>query len=192
VRRVGGTRNIDIDVRVIAATNRNMQGAIRDGLFREDLFYRLNVFPINMPPLRERGEDIPVLAKFYLMRYNRSFSRNFQEISPEALELMESYDWPGNIRELKNVIERICIMHDGIILRPEYLPHEINLNERRNVKVGHDIPDKETGLEEALEIYEKKLIRSALERTGGNVLQAAQMLQVPRGTLRYKMAKYGL
>ena len=192
VRRVGGTKNIDIDVRVIAATNRNMQGAIRNGLFREDLFYRLNVFPINIPPLRERGEDIPVLAKFYLMKYNRSFSRNFQEISPEALELMESYDWPGNIREMKNVIERICIMHDGIVLRPEYLPHEINLNERRTVKVTPDFPEKETGLEESLEMYEKKLIRSALERTGGNVLQAAQMLQVPRGTLRYKMAKYGL
>jgi DNA-binding NtrC family response regulator len=105
---------------------------------------------------------------------------------------MESYDWPGNIRELKNVIERICIMNDGSVLKPEFLPHEINLSDRGTVKVSHDFPDKETGLEEALEIYEKKLIRSALERTGGNVLQAAQMLQVPRGTLRYKMAKYGL
>ncbi|HLO25477.1 MAG TPA: sigma-54 dependent transcriptional regulator, partial [Geobacteraceae bacterium] len=192
IRRIGGTKNIEIDVRVIAATNRNMQGAIREGLFREDLFYRLNVFPINIPPLRERREDIPVLAKFYLMRYNRSFSRNFQEISPEALELMAAYDWPGNIRELKNVIERICIMHGGPVLRPEYLPNEINLYERRTVRIANSVPGRETGLEESLEIYEKKLIRSALERTGGNVLQAAQILQVPRGTLRYKMAKYGL
>jgi two-component system response regulator AtoC len=192
VRRVGGTKNIDIDVRVIAATNRNMQGAIRDGLFREDLYYRLNVFPINIPPLRERHEDIPVLAKFYLMRYNRSFSRNFQEISSEALKLMECYDWPGNIREMKNVIERICIMHGGPVLKPEYLPHELYLCERKSDMVASDTTGMETGLEEAIEVYEKQLIRSALERTAGNVLQAAQMLQVPRGTLRYKMAKYGL
>jgi two-component system, NtrC family, response regulator AtoC len=192
VRRVGGTRTIEIDVRVIAATNRNMQGAIRDGLFREDLYYRLNVFPINIPPLRERQEDIPVLAKFYLMRYNRSFSRNFQEISPEALKLMEAYDWPGNIREMKNVIERICIMHGGPVLKPEYLPHEIYLCERKSDRVVNEKAGMEAGLEEAIEIYEKQLIRSALEKTAGNVLQAAQMLQVPRGTLRYKMAKYGL
>ena len=192
VRRVGGTKNIEIDVRVIAATNRNMQGAIRDGLFREDLYYRLNVFPINIPPLRERREDIPVLAKFYLMRYNRAFSRNFQEISPEALVLMEAYAWPGNIREMKNVIERICIMHGGPVLKSDYLPHEIYLCERRNDKASPELSGKEMGLEEALEIYEKKLIGSALEKTDGNVLQAAQMLQVPRGTLRYKMAKYGL
>jgi two-component system response regulator AtoC len=192
VRRVGGTRNIDIDVRVIAATNRNMQGAIRDGLFREDLYYRLNVFPINIPPLRERQEDIPVLAKFYLMRYNRSFSRNFQELSPEALMLMEAYDWPGNIREMKNVIERICIMHDGPVLKPEYLPHEIYLCEQKSDRVINNTAGMEAGLEESIEIYEKQLIRSALEKTSGNVLQAAQILQVPRGTLRYKMAKYGL
>jgi two-component system, NtrC family, response regulator AtoC len=192
VRRVGGTRNIEIDVRVIAATNRNMQGAIRDGLFREDLYYRLNVFPINIPPLRERQEDIPVLAKFYLMRYNRSFSRNFQEVSPEALKLMEAYDWPGNIREMKNVIERICIMHGGTVLKPEYLPHEIYLCERKSDQLVNETAGMEAGLEEAIEIYEKQLIRSALEKTAGNVLQAAQILQVPRGTLRYKMAKYGL
>jgi two-component system, NtrC family, response regulator AtoC len=195
IRRVGGTKNIDIDVRVIAATNRNMQEAIRDGQFREDLFYRLNVFPISIPPLRERREDIPVLAKFYIMRYNRSFSRNFQEISSEALELMEAYDWPGNIREMKNMIERICIMHGGPVLRPEYLPHEINLYKPVTIRSAPDQSGKEqdeTGLEEALTLYEKKLICSALERTGGNVLQAAQTLKVPRGTLRYKMSKHGL
>ena len=192
IRRVGGTRIIDIDVRVIAATNRNMQSAIREGLFREDLFYRLNVFPINIPPLRDRLEDIPVLAKFYLMKYNRSFSRNFQEILPEALQLMEVYTWPGNIREMKNVIERICIMHDGPLLRPEYLPHEISRRGPPGDRLSADFPVGEAGLEEALEVYEQKLIRSALKRTGGNVLQAAQMLRVPRGTLRYKMAKYGL
>jgi two-component system, NtrC family, response regulator AtoC len=193
IRRVGGTRNIEIDVRVIAATNRNLPGAIREGLFREDLFYRLNVFPIDMPPLRERREDIPVLAKFYLARYNKTFSRNFQEISPAALELMENYDWPGNIRELKNVIERICIMHGGPVLMPDHLPRELNLRERKDdAAPGVLRGDMELGLEGATERYEKSLIQAALTGTGGNVLQAAQLLKVPRGTLRYKMAKYGL
>ncbi|HYS42918.1 MAG TPA: helix-turn-helix domain-containing protein, partial [Geobacteraceae bacterium] len=157
------------------------------------LYYRLNVFPIDMPPLRERREDIPVLTKFYLARYNKTFSRNFQEISPAALELMESYDWPGNIRELKNVIERICIMHGGPVLMPDYLPRELNLRERRDdAAVGVTTEEMELGLEGATERYEKTLIQAALAGTGGNVLQAAQLLKVPRGTLRYKMAKYGL
>jgi len=192
IRRVGGTKNIEIDVRVIAATNRYLPGAIREGLFREDLYYRLNVFPIDMPPLRERREDIPVLTKFYLARYNKTFSRNFQEISPAALELMESYNWPGNIRELKNVIERICIMHGGPVLMPDHLPREINLREPRDAAPGVLRGDMELGLEGATERYEKTLIQAALAGTGGNVLQAAQLLKVPRGTLRYKMAKYGL
>jgi two-component system response regulator AtoC len=193
IRRVGGTKNIDIDVRVIAATNRYLQGAIKDGLFREDLYYRLNVFPINMPPLRERREDIPILAKFYLARYNRTFSRNFQEISPAALELMEGYEWPGNIRELKNIIERICIMYGGPVLLPDYLPREINRREPGDTAVrAVTLKEMEMGLELATERYEKSLISAALTGTGGNVLQAAQILKVPRGTLRYKMAKYGL
>jgi two-component system, NtrC family, response regulator AtoC len=193
IRRVGGTKNIDIDVRVIAATNRYLQGAIKDGFFREDLYYRLNVFPITMPPLRERREDIVILTKFYLERYNRSFSRNFQEISPSALTLMEGYDWPGNIRELKNVIERICIMHGGPVLVPEYLPREINCREQRDGSAAVVTPkEMELGLELATELYEKSLIMAALTGTGGNVLQAAQILKVPRGTLRYKMSKYGL
>ena len=189
---MGGTRNIEIDVRVIAATNRYLPGAIKEGLFREDLYYRLNVVPIDMPPLRERREDIPVLTKFYLARYNKTFSRNFQEIAPAALELMEGYDWPGNIRELKNVIERICIMHGGPALMPDYLPREIGRRERKDDTSPAVMLDMELGLEEATERYEKTLIQAALAGTGGNVLQAAQILKVPRGTLRYKMAKYGL
>ena len=192
IRRVGGTKNIDIDVRVIAATNRYLQGAIKDGFFREDLYYRLNVFPITMPPLRERREDILILTKFYLERYNRTFSRNFQEISPSALAMMEGYEWPGNIRELKNVIERICIMHAGPVLVPDYLPREINSREQRDRGVpAVTSKEMELGLELATEVYEKSLIMAALTGTGGNVLQAAQILKVPRGTLRYKMSKYG-
>ena len=133
------------------------------------------------------------MAKFYLARYNRTFSRNFQEISPAALEVMVSYDWPGNIRELKNVIERICIMHGGPVLMPDYLPREMNVGRQRDdATQAVTVKEMELGLELATERYEKALIEAALAGTGGNVLQAAQILKVPRGTLRYKMAKYGL
>jgi two-component system response regulator AtoC len=146
-----------------------------------------------VPPLRERPEDIPVLAKFYLERYSRAFSRNFQELSAGALALMEAYEWPGNIRELKNVIERICIMHAGPVLEADYLPREIGHPHRSDETASiRDLPGMELGLEAAAEQFEMRLIRAALERTGGNVLQAAQILKIPRGTLRYKMAKYSL
>ncbi len=192
IRRVGGTKNIDIDVRVIAATNRDLLKAIREGTFREDLYYRINVFPLRLPPLRERREDIPLLAKFYLEHYNRVCSRNFQEISPEALGLMTAYHWPGNIRELKNVIERICIMYPGPVLAAGYLPHEISRRREETVATAGRLPGMEYGLERATELFEKEMITEALRQTAGNVLQAAQFLQVPRGTLRYKMGKYGL
>lgn len=193
IRRVGGAKNIDIDVRVIAATNRDLLKAIREGGFREDLYYRLNVFPIRLPPLRERREDIPALATFYLECYNRAFSRNFQKIAPAALELMTAYHWPGNIRELKNVIERICIMYPGPLLQPEHLPIEIGHSSQNGVISGvTHMPGMELGLERATGIFEKALIAEALKQTAGNILQAAQLLQVPRGTLRYKMGKYGL
>lgn len=193
IRRVGGTKTIDIDVRLISATNRNLKDAIRKGTFREDLFYRLNVFPLHIAPLRERREDVPVLAKFYLEKYNKTFSRNFQEISKEALQMLESYSWPGNIRELKNVIEKICIMHEGPVLLPSYLPIEINAGDadRNGAHILESI-DEDLDLEQAVERFEKRLIRAALEKSNGNVLQAAQLLKIPRGTLRYKMAKLNL
>jgi len=193
IRRVGGTRAIEVDVRVVAATNRNLREAIREGSFREDLYYRLNVFPIHLPPLRERREDIPVLAKFYLDRFSRAFSRNFQEISPEALRMLEEYAWPGNIRELKNIIERICIMHDGPTLLPIHLPREITPTDTAvHAKSEAVMADLHLGLESATDRYEKELIQTALAMTGNNVLQAAQILRIPRGTLRYKMARHGL
>lgn len=189
VRRVGGTKSIDVDVRVIAATNRNLKDAIMQGSFREDLYYRLDVFPIHIPPLRDRQEDIPVLAKFFLELYSRRFSRGFNLIDPEALRLLTAYRWPGNIRELKNSIERICIMQAGPILLPAHLPSEIG---RKEPAVKTCLSSQETftaGLEEAVSGFEKQLILAALEKSGGNVLQAAQLLQIPRGTLRYKMEK---
>ncbi|HJV64859.1 MAG TPA: sigma-54 dependent transcriptional regulator [Geomonas sp.] len=196
VRRVGGVKDIPIDVRVIAATNRNLQKRIEDGSFREDLFYRLNVFPIHIPPLRERTDDIDALAAYFLDDFSRAFSREFSAVSGEAVALMRHYAWPGNIRELKNVIERICIMHRGPLLLPEHLPLEI----QQASTAGGNQPlasspvslPPGTGLDEAICSYEKAIIEAALRQAAGNVLQTAAILKVPRGTLRYKMEKYDL
>ena len=200
IRRVGGIKDIAIDTRVIAATNRNLQDKIANGSFREDLFYRLNVFPIHIPPLRERTDDIPTLAAYFLDNFSRSFGRDFREVSTGAAELMKQYAWPGNIRELRNVIERICIMKHGPALLEEHLPPEIrgispstasrSASDQTGAKSHQILVD--TGLEEAVIEFEKNIISQALKKTKGNVLQTASMLKIPRGTLRYKMDKYGL
>jgi two-component system response regulator AtoC len=195
IRRVGGVKDIAIDVRVIAATNRNLHKRIEDGSFREDLFYRLNVFPIHIPPLRERVEDIGALADYFLDDFSRSFGRDFSGVSSEATALMTHYGWPGNIRELRNVIERICIMHSGPLLLPEHLPQEIRgagPSSLSGPSTGAASLEPGMGLEDAISAYEKAIIQEALQRTGGNVLQTASILMVPRGTLRYKMEKYRL
>jgi len=197
LRRVGAVKDIAIDVRLIAATNRDLKQKIAEKCFREDLFYRLNVFPIQIPPLRERTADIAALASFFLDGFSRAFGRDFRDVSPQAERLMEQYAWPGNIRELRNVIERICIMRSGPSLLPEHLPQEI-----RDLQAGQPpaaglsaalagLPP-DLGLEEAICAIEKSLIEEALQKSAGNVLQTALNLKIPRGTLRYKMDKYGL
>jgi two-component system response regulator AtoC len=197
IRRVGGLKDIPIDVRVITATNRNLQNKIADGSFREDLFYRINVFPIHIPPLRERTDDIPALAAYFLDSFSRAFGRDFRDVSSEAAELMKQYKWPGNIRELRNVVERICIMRQGPTLLPGYLPQEIRgiapstVTSAGGSRVMPVLP-ADTGLDDAVMEFEKAIISQALEKTRGNVLQTANMLKIPRGTLRYKMDKYGL
>ncbi|TSK08178.1 MAG: sigma-54-dependent Fis family transcriptional regulator [Geobacter sp.] len=197
IRRVGAVKDVTIDVRVIAATNRDLLQRIAEKSFREDLFYRLNVFPIHIPPLRERTADIAALAAYFLDGFSRSFGRQFRDISPEAEQLMAQYAWPGNVREVRNVIERICIMRTGPTLLPEHLPLEIrNSQEGDHTTINTsataiEVP-QDVGLEEAINSIEKTLIRQALQKTGGNVLQTATILRIPRGTLRYKMDKYGL
>lgn len=195
IRRVGGLKDIAIDVRVIAATNRNLPEKISAGQFREDLFYRLNVFPIHIPPLRERSEDIPALTAYFLDNFSRSFGRNFVAVAPEACRQMEDYNWPGNIRELRNVIERICIMRTGPTLLPEYLPQEIRASYTPATapppSTVFTLPP-DMGLEDAIAGYECSIIRQALAKSQSNVMQAASRLKIPRGTLRYKMDKYGL
>ncbi|BCS54255.1 sigma-54 dependent transcriptional regulator [Geobacter sp. SVR] len=198
IRRVGGIKDIAIDVRVIAATNRNLQDRIAGGAFREDLFYRLNIFPIHIPPLRERTEDIPRLAAYFLDCFSSAFGRDFREVAPDAAELLQHYPWPGNIRELRNMVERICIMRHGPILLPEHLPAEIRGTLGAAAApggcqgAGAPLLPADKGLEEAVIDYEKAIISQALQQTRGNVLQTAAILKIPRGTLRYKMEKYGL
>ena len=198
IRRVGGIKDIDIDVRIVAATNRNLLDKISAGSFREDLYYRINVFPIHLPSLKDRREDISIIAAYFLDTFSRSFGRSFKSLSPEAALLMEVYGWPGNIRELRNVIERICIMNYGPTLLPEHLPREItgaaaiSVSAAAQQTTQPDLLPLESGLDEAVISFEKNIIRQALFKTGGNVLQTAAMLKIPRGTLRYKMDKYGL
>ena len=194
IRRVGGVKDIDIDVRIVAATNRNLLDKISAGSFREDLYYRINVFPIHVPPLRERREDISSIASYFLDTFSRTFGRAFTSLSPEATILMEKYKWPGNIRELRNVIERICIMNYGPTLLPEQLPREIidaSQAGATTLTQPAQLPD-DCGLDDAVMNYEKNIIRLALEKNHANVLQTAAMLKIPRGTLRYKMDKYQL
>ncbi len=187
-RRLGGNRDIGADVRIIAATNIDPLAAIRQKRFREDLYYRLNVFPIQVPPLRERPADIIALAKFFLLHFNSQFHRHFKEIDDEAAAFLTGYGWPGNVRELRNMLERICIMHDGPILRAAHLPREIIAF--REPPMAIEIPDGVLDIEAVVDAVTRQLICRAMAETGNNTAQAARLLGIPRGTLRYKLKRY--
>ena len=191
VRRVGGTKDLTVDLRVIAATNRDLRQRIQIGTFREDLFYRLHVVPLHLPPLRDRGTDILLLAKFFLSQFSQAFGKSFLGIAPPAEQMLLAYAWPGNVRELRNIIERICIMVNGPLLEPAHLPPELHRAPHHTSSCATQI-DVSQGLETAVAVYEKKLVEQALSQTDGNVVKASLLLKIPRGTLRYKMEKYGL
>ncbi|MFO7578316.1 MAG: sigma-54 dependent transcriptional regulator [Pelovirga sp.] len=193
IRRLGGNRNIDINVRIIAATNADLKGAIERREFREDLYYRLNVFPIHIPPLRERREDIPILLEHFLQRFSREFKKRMRDFNREALDLMMRYRWPGNVRELRNVVERICIMHNVETIQPAQLPREIwGEAPQTEMPFHYDIPPQGIILEDVVERVERDLVEKAFRISGGNVAKTARILNVPRGTLRYKLEKYQL
>jgi DNA-binding NtrC family response regulator len=203
-KRVGGSADIRVDVRVIAATNRDLEKLARSGAFREDLFYRLNVVPIGLPPLRERKEDIPDLVDHFLEQFNRELKKNTSRVTDEGMACLMRHDWPGNVRELRNVIERVMILEDRAELDVTDLPEE--LVQRAGPVEGEDIPaDPSTApaagaaalirLPEAgisLRDVQLELVRQALERTGGNQTRAAQLLRISRDALRYKMKSFGL
>ncbi len=190
IRRIGGVKDIEIDVCVIATTNRNLQKEVEDDRFRLDLFYRFNTITLTIPPLRRRKQDILPLTEYYIKQFNRQFRRNVQTISKEARDLLLQYPWPGNVRQLKNVIERIMILEDITELQPEHLPEEIQKPELYKLDCSKLFQLPERGI--ALDEVEKQLILQALQMTNGNQVQAAKLLHISRDAFRRKMQKHGL
>jgi len=190
IRRVGDTRDVRVDVRMIAASNRDLAGAVAEGVLREDLFYRLNVIPIHLPPLRERRDDIPLLVNHFVQRLARETGKDVRGISAEALALLEQQRWPGNIRELENAIERAIVLGTGPTLEVDALPTEL----LRPVPVSDatlEIPPEGLDLEATLDSIEQRLLRAALERSGGVQTRAAELLKMSFRQFRYKLQKTG-
>ena len=189
-RRLGGLKDIQLDLRVVAATNKNLREAVKEGAFRQDLYFRLNVIQIVIPPLREREEDILPLAKFFIEHYNRKFKRSIEGVSDDAARLMLRHDWPGNVRELRNAIERAMILEETALITTPSLPIAISRpdNSSAELVLPADIPSEGMSLED----NERQLLARALEKTSGNQTQAARLLRITRDTLRYKMKKFNL
>ncbi len=189
-KRVGGLTDIEVDVRIVAATNVNLEAASRDGKFRRDLYFRLSIMPIQMPSLRERPEDIEPLARRFVQVFNEKFKKSVKGVSPRALERFLSYDWPGNVRELRNAVERAMILEDGDVLDISAFPMEATAASPSYACVaGMETPGAPgSGLDEV----EKCVIEKALAAAHGNQSRAARILKVSRDRLRYKMKKYGL
>jgi len=184
---VGSSRTAKVDVRVIAATNKDLGKEIKEGRFREDLFYRLNVIPIHLPPVRERKEDIPALANHFLSLYREKNKKEIKEISPKALDLLIRHDWPGNIRELENCLERAVIVARGELIAPADLPPAI-----QNLPAGKEDAEIPFPAGISLQEAEKALILKTLEDAGGNRSRAAEILGINRRTLQMKLKEYGM
>jgi DNA-binding NtrC family response regulator len=184
IERVGGAKPIKTEFRLIAATNTDLEKAVKEGRFREDLFYRLNVIPIRLPPLRERIEDLPDLATFFLRRYNAKFGKCVKGISESAMHVLDSYWWPGNIRELENLVERLVAVSDKEWITDEDLPFEYHF-----AQIEPDREGAENVLQEACDTFERNLILKSLEKSGWNVSATARYLAVPLSTLKHKMER---
>ena len=185
-KRVGGTVDLRVDVRVVAATNRHLQDEVRAGRFREDLYYRLNVLPIELPPLRDRVDDIPLLVAFYLDTYSREFKKRVHGVSPAAMKRLQSYGWPGNVRELRNVVERAMLLSDGETLGDA----DFAVGGAGAVRLGGDVELPAQGID--LEQLERSMVVQALERTGWNQTRAATLLGLNRDQIRYRIEKFRL
>jgi len=185
-KRVGGSVDIKVDVRVVAATNRNLQDEVKQGKFREDLFYRLNVLPIVLPPLRERADDIPKLVAFYVDVYNTEFKKKIRGVTPEAMVQIQRHPWPGNIRELRNAIERAMLLSDGPVLDTG----DFSAGGAVTMRLGEAVELPAAGLD--LEQLERSLVVQALERTGWNQTKAAALLGLNRDQIRYRVEKFQL
>ncbi len=184
---LGSAKTLQVDVRILAATNKNLEEEVHKGRFRKDLFYRLHVIPIHVPPLRERKEDIPLLADYFLSQYREKNNRDIKGFTPRAMDLLVRYDWPGNVRELENVVERGVILCRGDFLTPEELPLALQTLDKMSIEEESEIP---AGY--SLSEMEKRLILKTLEQTGGNRTKAAELLGISRRTLQYKLKEYGI
>ena len=189
IRRVGDLKTIKVDVRIISATNKDLKKLIELGKFREDLFYRLNVIPLFVPPLRERKDDILELSKFFINQFNKEFKKNIKGFSPIAQKMILLYDWPGNVRELKNTIERAMIFEDRDQIMVERLPLEIISASSRQSSDRADIKLPESGID--IEEVERELLKQALTMAKGNQSKAARLLNIGVDAMRYRMKKFG-
>jgi DNA-binding NtrC family response regulator len=191
ITRLGGTETISVDVRVITATNRDLEKAMVDRSFREDLYYRLNVIPIVLPSLRERKEDIPLLLDHFIKKYSAQNKVPAPRISDEAVKLCIDYDWPGNIRELENAIENAIVLGEGVVILPEHLPFGIFSKPSSGLKLEF-LKNSGKTFKDKVEAAEKIILHEAIDQTGGNKSEAAKKLDISLRTMRYKIKKYGL
>jgi Nif-specific regulatory protein len=183
--RVGGTESVRVDVRVIAATNRDLERALANSSFREDLYYRLNVFPIFVPPLRARKADVLPLAGHFVEKYAHAHGKSIQRISTPAIDLLSSYHWPGNVRELENTIERAVLLADGSVIHGHHLPPTLQTADATGT-------EESTSLDGAVEAFERSLIEDALKTARGNRSRAARLLGTTQRVISYKVRKYGI
>ena len=188
IRRVGGTREIAVDVRVIAATNRDLRAMVGDGRFRDDLYYRINVLSVDVPPLRERRDDIPVLIDYFLKKHTRNTSRLVRGLTPETKRMMQDYSWPGNVRQLESAIERAILLCEGDMITQDDMPLEVR-QESRPVSEGQfKLPPQGIAFEEV----ERDLIMQAMHQTDYNITKAAKLLGLTFRTLQYRLEKFGI
>ena len=195
IRRVGATEDLHVDVRIIAATNRNLEDMVADGSFRQDLFYRLNVINIRTPSLRERRDDIPLLANHFLAKYNSKLTKNIAAISREAMDLLKKYDYPGNVRELENIIERTVALEAGATVLPESLPPFVNTPSGRKMASSEGIEisaEEGIDLQKVLDQIEKELLIKAIHAAGGTKKRAAKLLGITFRSMRYRVEKFSL
>ena len=203
-RRVGGLKDIPLDVRVIAASNRNLKADSEDGRFRLDLYYRLAIIRIDIPPLRDRGDDVLILAEHFMERFKEQMRKRIRGMTPEVMDVFRHYTWPGNVRELRNVIERVMILEDGDMITTAYLPNDLIADRssvaQPKIRADHSPPQQAHAVAARplvslpaegipLDEVEISLVQQALERTGGNQTRAAELLSISRGQLRYRLKK---
>jgi len=190
IRRVGGTEEIAVDVRVIAATNRDLTAMVAENQFREDLYYRIRVIPIHIPPLRHRRDDVPLLANHFLTKFNSVMGKNIERLSEEALKKLETYEWPGNVRELENAMERAYILETSAELSAQHLPDNVSSSSRP--RTLDTIPEEGIDLEGYVASLQRRYLEEALDRTGGVQVKAAELLRMSYRSFRHYMQKHGI